>query len=305
MAGGLFPCVGKSEPMDSVPPVLKGFRFHRQIAITGFSEIWQAEDLGLGRAVAVKIFAPILDANGQVPPFPVAEWRRRFLQEARIQAGFDHAHIVPVVALASLQDGRPAMVMQMMSGSLRLEIGADLFKPGETEALGEEARPRAISPARARIVLLEVLSALVFLHGRGIVHRDIKPRNLLLINGPGSRVKLTDFGMAKPPGEPVSAGPAWFGTPDYISPEQFADSGLADDRSDIFSLGIVGIRMVTGHLPDRQRLAAVEDMPAEFKQLLVRMLDMEPSRRPSASQAMERLLAIDLPPGRRESMMTG
>ena len=279
----------------SVPPVLRGYCFHRQVAATDFSEVWLAEDTGLQRAVAVKIFAPKPDADGNIAPFHVDEWRRRYFQEARLQASFDHPHIVPVVALETLADGRPAMVMQYMSGSLRLEIGTDLFAPGAAAELGAGAEPRAESPARTKTVMLDALSALAAIHRRGIVHRDVKPSNLLLSHGPGSRVKLTDFGMAKPPGERMTGQPVWFGTRDYISPEQYADSSLASDRSDIFSLGVIGIRMVTGHFPDRQRLSAVPGMPAAFTALLVRMLETRPEDRPGAEEAMGLLTAIVLP----------
>ncbi len=277
---------------DAAPPSLAGWRFVRKVMATDFSEIWLAEDRGLDRAVAVKVFAPKPDGNGMIPPFHVDEWRRRFVQEARLLARFDHPHIMPVVSLTRLDDGRPCMVMPYMSGSLQQEIGTDVFE--RQEILTAEDRPRAVSPARARRILLEVLSALVAVHGQGIVHRDLKPRNLLLSNGPGSRVRLSDFGMAKTPDEPPSAETVWIGTRDYISPEQYANAGLVTDRADIFSLGVIGIRLVTGHFPDRERLRAVEGLPDAFAELLRQALAYEPAQRSGAVEMAARLTAIML-----------
>lgn len=271
-------------------PSLAGWRFHRRLVVTDFSQIWLAEDLALGRPVVIKIFAPNADEAGMLAPFHVDEWRRRFVQEARLQARFDHPHIVPVAAWAELDDGRACLVMQYMSGSLRDEIGSDAFE--RDAALPEAERPRAVSVVRARQILLEVLSGVVAIHAEGIVHRDLKPRNILLTNGPGSRVKLTDFGMAKAPDEERSARNIWFGTRDYISPEQYANATEASDRSDIFSLGVIGIRLLTGRFPDRQRLEAVEGLPPAFADLLRAALDREPTRRPSAPEMARELAAI-------------
>lgn len=274
--------------VPSPPPELGGYRLHRLVAVTVFSDVWLAEDLALGRAVAVKAFTPKAGEDGIIPPFPVEEWRRRFLQEARLQAGLDHPHIVPVVGLRDAADGRPCILMQYLSHCLHDEVGPD---PGS----GESGEGRTVSPGRARDVLLQVLSALMEMHRRGIVHRDLKPRNLLLAGGPGGRVKITDFGMARPPGEESLGGSEWFGTRQYISPEQFAGAGRATARSDIFSLGVIGIRMLTGHLPDRERLAAVEDLPPAFARMLVRCLERDPASRPDAAGMLAELAAISLP----------
>ncbi|MDO8608820.1 MAG: serine/threonine-protein kinase [Phaeospirillum sp.] len=279
---------------DTAPPSLAGWLFRHKVIETDFSEIWLAEDVGLERVVAFKIFAPKADQSGVIPPFHVDEWRRRFIQEARLLARFDHPHIIPVVALTQLNDGRPCMAMQYMAASLLREIGADLFKPEEREALAVEYRPRAIAPVRARRILLEVLSALIAVHDRGIVHRDLKPRNILLAGGPGSRIKLGDFGMARMPDESQSPKAIWIGTRDYISPEQYANATLVTDRADIFSLGVIGIRMVTGYFPDQERLRAVAGLPEAFADLLRQALAYRPDQRPSAAEMATRLAAIRL-----------
>lgn len=278
--------------LASAAPELQGYRIHRLLAVTDFSDIWLAEDQTLGRAVAVKAFTPKAGEDGIIPPFPVAEWRRRFYQEARLQARFDHPHIVPVVGLVHAGDGRPCLVMQYLPQSLRHEIGPDVFEAGEGQA---DDLARSVTPARTRTVLLQALSGLIEIHGQGIVHRDLKPRNLMLRGGVDGLVKIGDFGMAKAPDEPVSERRDWFGTRDYISPEQYANASRATPRSDIFSLGVIGIRMLTGHFPDRRRLAAVEGLPPAFAALLAQCLEADPAARPDAAGMAARLAAIGLP----------
>ncbi|RAU20649.1 serine/threonine protein kinase [Paramagnetospirillum kuznetsovii] len=280
--------------MNRAVPGLAGWRFHRRLISTDFSEIWLAEDAALGRPVAVKIFAPKADDQGMIPPFHVDEWRRRFFQEARLMARFDHPHIVPVVALSALDDGRPALFMQYMTGSLMTEIGTDIFAPKERAAQPPEQQSRAVSPGRTKQILVEVLMALTAIHERGVVHRDLKPRNVLLCNGPGSRLKISDFGMAKTSDEARSKDSIWFGTRDYIAPEQYANATHATDRSDIFSVGVIGIRLLTGHFPDRERLRTLEGCPAALIDLLSEALSQQPSMRPGARDMLRRLVDISL-----------
>jgi serine/threonine protein kinase len=277
------------DKQPSAAPELDGYRVHRLVSVTDFSDIWLAEDLALGRAVAVKAFTPKAEF---IPPFPVVEWRRRFFQEARLQSRFDHPHIVPVVGFRHCADGRPCLLLQYLPRSLRHEIGPDVFESGEDKT---QELARAATPARTKMVLMQALSALVEIHGRGIVHRDLKPRNLLLAGSTGERVKIGDFGMAKSPDEPISERGNWFGTRDYIAPEQYANASRATSRSDIFSLGVIGIRMLTGHFPDRKRLAAVEGLPDAFAGLLAQCLETDPARRPDAQGMLARLAAIGLP----------
>lgn len=280
-------------------PQLAGWRFHRKLKVTDFSDIWLAEDTALERAVAIKLFRPKADEDGIVPPFHVDEWRRRFLIEARQQARFDHPHIVPVVALDYLADGTPALVMQYMSGSLRSEAGADVVEPrtnqGEGQAQAPQDRPRALPAARVRQVLIETLAALSALHARQMVHRDVKPGNLLLTNGPGSRVKLTDFGMLRLPDEAPSAERVWIGTLDYISPEQYQDAHRVTDRADIFSVAMVGWRLLTGTLPDKAKPLEAPGHDEAFCDLLRRVLSSPPDQRPSAPEMIGRLAALRLP----------
>lgn len=272
------------------PPELAGCRCHRLLVITDYSDIWLAEETALGRPVAIKAFAPKPGADGMVGPFRVPEWHRRFLVEARVMAGFDHPNILPVHRLARLADGRPAMVQQYMAGSLRLEIGYDHALP----EIPQSAWPRAVTPERARQILLDLLAALIAVHGRGLVHRDVKPLNLLLAHGPGSRVKLADFGMVRRPDEPVANEPIWFGSRDYIAPEQMENATRAEAAADIFAVGMLAYRLVAGRLA-AGAFAAPASMAAApgLAALVAECLNPDPARRPSAVALRERLLMLE------------
>jgi serine/threonine protein kinase len=263
-------------------PRLAPYRFVRKLMETDFSHIWLAEDPALQRPVAVKLFRPNAGEDGIIPPFPVAEWRRRFVVDARILSSFDHPNIMPVYRLDWLDADTPCMVMQYMSGSLHLEIGSD------------DRRNPPVAPPRVRQILLETLSALAVLHARGLVHRDVKPLNLLLADGPGSRLKLTDLGMVKTPDEPSSERSIWIGTRDYISPEQYENATLVTDRADIYSVGVLALRLLRGHLPDGQPPHPVEGMPPALAALVGDAMAERPERRPSAVELARRLTTMRL-----------
>src|SRR4029079_16490590 len=201
------------------------YSLQRELGRGGMGIVYLARDVQLDRDVAIKVLPSHLART--------AESRERFLREARTAAGLSHPHIVPIHRVGE-SGGFVYFVMSYVEG----------------ETLGERLRREGpLPPADATRVLREVAWALASAHGRGIVHRDVKPDNILLEAGTG-RALVTDFGIAHGGGElgPDTDPGKIMGTAHFMSPEQAASEPV-DGRSDIYSLGVVGYLAVSGRLP--------------------------------------------------------
>lgn len=199
----------------------------RELGRGGMGAVWLARDAHLHRMVAIKVLPPELAAHHDL--------RERFLRETRMAASFSHPHIVPVHAVEE-RGGMLAFVMGFVDG----------------ESLGARVRRAGPVPVQEAVRLLqEVAWALSYAHGRGVVHRDVKPDNIL-IERSTQRALVTDFGIARSttaaPAEGLTRVGEVVGTPHFMSPEQAAGDVL-DGRSDLYSLGIVGFFALTGRLP--------------------------------------------------------
>jgi serine/threonine-protein kinase len=275
------------EAAAGIPARIGRYTVERQVAAGVFGRLFRAHDPALGRWVAVKLFSLSAAAAAGIC-YDVAEWRRRFVVEARVLARFDHPHIVRVEELG-WHDGEPFMVMPYLDANLRGEIGADVDDP----ALPPPLKPHAIRPARAAEILAQLLSALVAIHAAGMVHRDLKPANLLLTGREGGTVKLCDFGYVKVPGQVESQAEVWFGSPDYMSPEQGRSAAAATDRSDVYSAGVLAWRMLAGVLPSpgaQPPGALPPGLPAGFVDIVRAALSPSPAARPSAAEMLGRLI---------------
>jgi hypothetical protein len=280
-------------PMDplSPPDALAGdlqrcvsgrFVVEREIARGGMGAVFLARDLALGRAVAIKVLLPSLAS-------PVL--RDRFLREARLSAGLSHPHIVPIHAVEE-RDGLVYFVMGFVEG----------------ETLRERIeRQGPLGAADAIRVTQEAAWALAHAHARGIVHRDVKPENLLIERGSG-RVLLTDFGIAH--GDDLDGATSTgevLGTPRYLSPEQ-ALGGAVDHRADLYSLGATMFFAVVGRPPfDGPTASALlarhvtepapglgslrGDLPRQLVESIDGCLRKHPEERPMSAEALARDLA--------------
>ena len=193
------------------------------IATGGMAEVWRARDDVLARMVAVKILRADLADDPSLS--------ERFQREAVTAARLTHPHIISVFD-TGIDDDTRYIVMEHFAGRSLREILED-----------RKALPTGESVA----IMLPVLDALGFAHGNGLIHRDVKPGNILVENG---RVKVTDFGIAKAAyahGDLTTTG-AMLGTVRYISPEQ-VEGGEIDSRSDLYSAGVVLYEMLTGRPP--------------------------------------------------------
>lgn len=200
------------------------YSLRRELGRGGMGIVYLARDVQLDRDVAIKVLPSHLARS--------TDSRGRFLREARIAAGLSHPHIVPIHRVGEA-GGFVFFVMTFVEG----------------ETLGERLRTRGpLPPADAMRVMREVAWALAYAHGRGIVHRDVKPDNILLEANTG-RALVTDFGIARADDQSLSVenGPV-MGTAHFMSPEQALGMAI-DGRSDIYSLGVVGYLAVSGRLP--------------------------------------------------------
>jgi tRNA A-37 threonylcarbamoyl transferase component Bud32 len=202
-----------------------GYELGDRLGYGGFAEVYSAVDTQLKRDIAVKVLKPEL--AGDVV-------RERFRREAEAVARVRHPHIVPIYAVGEGEGLAWYVMPRLTGGSLRARLDRDGRLPAP----------------EVRRVLLESASALAVAHRAGLVHRDIKPDNIML-DGDDAHVLLMDFGIAKALGldaEGLTGTGIAIGTPQYMSPEQ-ASGEAVDQRSDIYSLGVVGYQMLTGQLP--------------------------------------------------------
>ncbi|MEQ8458908.1 MAG: tetratricopeptide repeat protein [Sandaracinaceae bacterium] len=207
------------------------YRVDRRVASGGMGDVYEGEHIELGRRVAIKVLSPSYSRNEEA----VA----RFLREARSASRIDHPAIVDIIDLGRLDSGEPYLVMELLDG----EDLADVI-----------AREAPVTAARVVELLGPVAQALDAVHEQGILHRDIKPANIFLsARSDGSvKPKLLDFGLAAlreaPDEEKLTRDGIVVGTPHYVSPEA-AEGEPVDQRTDVYSLGLVAFELMAGTLP--------------------------------------------------------
>lgn len=234
--------------------------------------VYRATELGLDRIVALKVITPVLAQED--------DFRKRFVAESKAAASIEHPNVIPVYH-AGERDGVLFIVMRYIDGpDLRALVRA-------------ESR---LDPERAAHILAQVAGALDAAHRHGLVHRDVKPANVLL--GEDDHAYLTDFGLTKrsatSDGGELSRAGGWVGTLGYVAPEQIRGERI-DARTDVYALGCVLVHALTGSAPymrdtDEATLWAhlnapppSESVPPEFEGIVARALAKDPSDRyPSA-----------------------
>jgi serine/threonine-protein kinase len=275
------------------------YKLGRELSGGGMSRVFVAEDSSLGRTVVIKVLAPELAAGLNA---------ERFKREIMLAAQLQHPHIVPVLA-AGIADELPYFVMPFVAGeSMRNRLLPETGLP----------LPEIVS------VLRDVAKALAFAHTQGVVHRDIKPDNVLLSGG---SAVVTDFGIAKAISSAVVAAPGGtltqvgtsLGTPAYMSPEQAAGDPNAGAPSDFYSFGVMAYEMLSGKTPFHDRAPhalimahiaeppepierLVPSVPSPLAHLVMRCLSKNPADRPqSAREILDDLDDIDVSSSRVRS----
>lgn len=224
------------------------YEIKKTLLTTGFSDIYIGYDPDLEINVAIKVFHPKGDNVGEKATYGPDFWRERFIEEPKVLAGLDHPNIIDVLFMDKTTVGDPYFVMPFIEANLIYEIGEDADTKEKIAELEPFWRPKPIAPRRAFEIWRQILSALAALHDQNLVHRDIKPPNILLTSKKDGRVKLCDFGMVKVPGAKGSKSGIWIGTLDYISPEQRRSAKEVTAAADVYSAAALLYRMLTGRL---------------------------------------------------------
>ncbi|HEX6020484.1 MAG TPA: serine/threonine-protein kinase [Solirubrobacter sp.] len=241
---------------------IAGCRIEAVAGRGGMGIVYRATQISLGRPVALKLIAPEHAAD--------RDFRERFQRESRMAAAIDHPNVIPVYE-AGEEDGRLYLVMRWVAGT-------DLHR-----LLRDKGR---LEPARAAAIVNQVAGALDAAHAAGLVHRDVKPANVLLSN---DHAYLADFGLTRVAGADTRHTTAghFLGTVDYMAPEQFQRDGspIIDARADVYALGCVLFSALTGEPPFRR-----DTVPAT---MLAHMHDPPPraSDAPGVPSAFDRVLA--------------
>ena len=257
------------------------YSIDRELGRGGMGVVYLAREVHLDRLVAIKLLPP--EKSG------LPTLRDRFLREARLAAKLSHPHIIPIHSVDEVE----GFVFYVMA-----------FVDGET--LAQRVRSRGpVSASDGTRVLREVAWALAYAHAQGLVHRDVKPDNILIEGGTG-RALVADFGIAAAAGDATGDGVS--GTPEFMSPEQ-ALGGDIDARSDIYGLGVTAFYAFSGRFPFEGKTATeilakqVTEappplgsmgvaVPRKLATLVDRCLAKEPSRRPPSADALAEQLGV-------------
>jgi YVTN family beta-propeller protein len=243
----------------SIGSEIAGYRIEEQIARGGMGVVYRATHLGLERPVALKVIArELADRPG---------FRERFLRESRLAARLEHPSVVPVYDSREV-DGELVVAMKLVKG-------------GDLRRLIDREGP--LSPHRALNLLAQVADALDAAHAAGIVHRDVKPHNVLV---EGDRAYLSDFGLAKAIDESATGSASVVGTAQYMSPEQWRGDSIGP-AADVYSLGCVLYESLTGIAPFQRGEEETEpELPQGVDEAIRRAVAKEPGERYGTAGAL-------------------
>lgn len=266
---------------ESLDLIAARYRVQARVGTGGMAEVYRARDESLGRDVALKIFRR---------EFAEGEDLHRQQGEIRLLARLSHPSLVTLFDAVSDERGRGVLVLEYVHGSdVRARLAAGPLPPPEVAAIGAD-----------------VARALAYIHGQGVVHRDVSPANILLPddNASGPTAKLTDLGIARLIDDArVTATGSVIGTAGYMSPEQ-AEGRPATPAGDVYSLGLVLLECLTGRreFPGSGVESAVgrlardpvipPALPPAWRELLLAMTARDPDARPAAVEAVEELSSL-------------
>jgi len=278
--GGSDPLIGRE--------IIGQYVIRERIGDGGMGAVYRAEQPTVGRDAAIKVLQPQLSAMPGIA--------ERFQQEARAASQLNHPHIVTIYNYGAMEDGTVFLAMEYLDGvSLHQLV----------------ARSGPLAPERALRIALQIAESLDEAHRNGVVHRDLKPHNVMLVERAQQSdfVKVLDFGIAKVQGVDMTADGLLCGTPRYMSPEQLRGEKV-DGRSDLYALGVVFFEMLAGRTPfeadsilgfahkhinepppSLSAIARRKKIPKAIEDLVQRLLAKNPADRPKSASVLVSELA--------------
>lgn len=238
--------------VEEMNALLPQYEFHKLAAFGGMGAVYRAQQASLDRPVAVKILPPAFGKE--------AEFADRFKTEARAMAKLNHTNIVTVYDFGITREGHFYLVMEWVEG----------------HTLHELVQKGSLPLRKVANYVMQLCDALHFAHSHKILHRDVKPGNIMVNDE--DRVKVADFGLARPMTGEAEENP--FGTPDYAAPEIMDKRGV-DQRADIFAAGIVLYELLTGRVPATPRRSVTEYSPVNkrWDEIIAKATDHDPDKR--------------------------
>lgn len=238
--------------VEEMAALLPQYAFEKLAAFGGMGAVYRARQVSLDRLVAIKILPPEFGRQ--------EDFADRFKSEARAMAKLNHTHIVGVYDFGITKEGHLYLVMEWVEG----------------QTLHTLIHKGSIPVRKAASLAMQLCDALAFAHHHKILHRDIKPGNIMISDD--DQVKVADFGLARPITGEAEENP--FGTPDYAAPE-ILGKGAVDQRADIFAAGVVLYEMLTGRVPQQPRRSVTEFAPLSPKwdELIDRATHADPAKR--------------------------
>lgn len=251
---------------EELQPSFPQYEIREMLGRGGMGAVYKGWQKRLDRFVAIKILPPQLEEAH-------VNFGERFQREAKAMARFAHPGIVSVYDAGETADGLLYFVMEFIDG---------------TDVQRMLTAQRHLSPEQALTITGQVCDALDYAHRRGVIHRDIKPSNIM-VDAEG-RVKVTDFGLAKVATDDsaalLTATHAYLGTPDFMAPESWQGAGKVDHRADLYAVGVMLYRMLTGQLPRGRFDPASQRVPGldvRFDSIIDHALQTDPEKRYSSA----------------------
>ena len=238
--------------VEEMAALLPQYAIEKLAAFGGMGAVYKARQVSLDRLVAIKILPPEFGRQ--------EDFAERFKSEARAMAKLNHTHIVAVYDFGITNEGHLYLVMEWVEG----------------QTLHTLIQKGSIPVRKAASLAMQLCDALAFAHHHKILHRDIKPGNIMISED--DQVKVADFGLARPITGEAEENP--FGTPDYVAPE-ILGKGAVDQRADIFAAGVVLYEMLTGRVPQQPRRSVQEFAPLSprWDELIDKAMHADPEKR--------------------------